>query len=71
MVLLVFLESEKRQKKKKNFLIGKSASMAMIPIWRVGHHLGSMVEWVLSWEVGCNGRSMALKSVGKTILVSM
>ena len=27
--------------------------------------------WVLSWEVGCNGRRMALKLVGKTILVSM
>ena len=38
---------------------------------RVGHHLGSMVVWGLSWEVGCNGRRMALKLVGKTILVSM
>jgi len=27
--------------------------------------------WVLSWEVGCNGRRRALKSVGQTILVSM
>jgi len=27
--------------------------------------------WVLSWEVGCNGRRMALKSMGQKILVSM
>ena len=27
--------------------------------------------WVLSWEVGCNGRRMALKLVGLIILVSM
>jgi len=27
--------------------------------------------WVLSWEVGCNGRRMALKMVGEIILVSM
>ena len=27
--------------------------------------------WVLSWEVGCNGRRMALKMVGLIILVSM
>ena len=27
--------------------------------------------WVLSWEVGCNGRRMALKLVGQIILVSM
>jgi len=27
--------------------------------------------WVLSWEVGCNGRRMALKLVRETILVSM
>ena len=26
---------------------------------------------VLSWEVGCNGRRMALKLVGQIILVSM
>ena len=30
-----------------------------------------MVAWVLSWEVGCNGRRTALKSVWQTILVSM
>ena len=27
--------------------------------------------WVSSWEVGCNGRRMALKLVGQIILVSM
>ena len=27
--------------------------------------------WVLSWEVGCNGRRMALKLEGQTIWVSM
>ena len=27
--------------------------------------------WVLSWEVGCNGRRMALKGCGQIILVSM
>jgi len=27
--------------------------------------------WVSSWEVGCNGRRMALKMVGLIILVSM
>ena len=27
--------------------------------------------WVLSLEVGCNGRRMALKLVGQIILVSM
>ena len=26
--------------------------------------------WVLSWEVGCNGRRMALKLVGQIILVT-
>jgi len=34
---------------------------------RVGHYLGRMVVWVLSWEVGCNGRRMALKLVGQII----
>ena len=29
------------------------------------------MAWVLSWEVGCNGRRMALKLVGLIILVSM
>ena len=27
--------------------------------------------WGLSWEVGCNGRRMALKLMGQIILVSM
>jgi len=45
--------------------------MAMIFIWRVGYDLGSKVVWVLSWEVGCNGRRMALKLVRLIILVSM
>jgi len=26
-----------------------------------------MEVWVLSWEVGCNGRRMALKLVGQII----
>ena len=30
-----------------------------------------MVVWVLSLEVGCNGRRMALKLAGEIILVSM
>ena len=51
-------------KKSDYFLIGKSASMAVIII-KAGRALSrSMVVWVLSWEVGCNGRRMALKLVG-------
>jgi len=45
--------------------------MAMILIWACRASSGENGGVVLSWEVGCNGRRMALKLVGQIILVSM
>jgi len=58
-------------KKSDNFLIGICFNWQWYSYGRVGYYLGSMVVWVLSWEVRCNGRRMALKLVGRIILVSM
>jgi len=70
MVLLVFLESENLSKiRLPNWEICLTGHDVHMAVW--GYHLGSMVVWVSSWEVGRNGRRMALKLVGEIILVSM